>query len=25
VLIDAVVPEYLERFRAHGEFAAFRR
>jgi NADH dehydrogenase len=25
VLIDAVVPEYLERFRAYGEFAAFRR
>lgn len=25
VLIDAVVPEYLERFRAQGEFAAFRR
>jgi NADH dehydrogenase len=25
VFIDAVVPEYLERFRAHGEFAAFRR
>jgi NADH dehydrogenase len=25
VLIDAVVPEYLERFREHGEFAAFRR
>lgn len=25
VPIDAVVPEYLERFRAHGEFAAFRR
>lgn len=23
--IDAVVPEYLERFRARGEFAAFRR
>ena len=25
VPIEAVVPEYLERFRAHGEFAAFRR
>lgn len=25
VAIDAVVPEYLERFRAHGEFAAIRR
>lgn len=25
VLIDAVVPEYLERFRPYGEFAAFRR
>lgn len=25
VLIEAVVPDYLERFRAHGEFAAFRR
>lgn len=25
VFIDAVVPEYLERFRAYGEFAAFRR
>jgi NADH dehydrogenase len=25
VSIDAVVPEYLERFREHGEFAAFRR
>ncbi len=25
VFIDAVVPEYLERFRAYGEFEAFRR
>ena len=25
VPIDAVVPEYLERFRAHGEFASIRR
>ena len=25
VPIDAVVPEYLVRFREHGEFAAFRR
>ncbi|HDL17277.1 MAG TPA: complex I NDUFA9 subunit family protein [Rhizobiales bacterium] len=25
VPIDAVVPEYLVRFRAHGEFAEFRR
>ena len=25
VPVDAVVPEYLERFRSHGEFAAFRR
>lgn len=23
--VDAIVPEYLERFRAQGEFAAFRR
>lgn len=25
VPVEAVVPDYLERFRAHGEFAAFRR
>ena len=25
MFIDAVVPEYLERFRPYGEFAAFRR
>ena len=25
VSIVAVVPDYLERFRAHGEFASFRR
>ena len=25
VPVEAIVPDYLERFRARGEFAAFRR